>query len=279
MEKAARLVNGRPGVDDHASHADQAPNNRTPVPKQLDAFDADGQIISADLIRYSDVADRVLVRDKAERALAAAVSIDQVKAIHDLAVGMLAYAKTANDRDLEADAAEIRMKATRRLGEMMKAQKETVGLNEGGRPTKTGLPKNPVSELPTLGDVGIDKNLAHLARTAASMSEPEFGQAVEAKRATVGKKKLKVRSPASQENAFDICVDDVRRLLLKALRRLEQGRCRRLRTSLHDLIDEVFDSEIESKAAAKATTKPKAKPKSKSKRKKVAPASDAESAA
>jgi hypothetical protein len=35
---------------------------------------------------------------------------------------------------LEADAAEIRLRAERRLGLMIEAQKETVGLNEGGRP-------------------------------------------------------------------------------------------------------------------------------------------------
>ncbi len=45
---------------------------------------------------------------------------------------MRAYAKQARDRSLEVDAAEIRIKAERRLGELIRAQKETVGLNKGG---------------------------------------------------------------------------------------------------------------------------------------------------
>jgi hypothetical protein len=39
-------------------------------------------------------------------------------------------------------------------------QKETVGLNEGGRPSKTGLSETPVL---TLASQGIDKNLANRA--------------------------------------------------------------------------------------------------------------------
>jgi hypothetical protein len=37
--------------------------------------------------------------------------------------------------------------ATRRLGELMDAQRRTVGLSEGGPPTKTGVPKTPLLTL------------------------------------------------------------------------------------------------------------------------------------
>jgi len=52
---------------------------------------------------------------------------------------MAAYARQARNRDLEADAIEIRLRATRRLDQLRQAQKATVGLNEGGRPRKTGV--------------------------------------------------------------------------------------------------------------------------------------------
>lgn len=58
----------------------------------------------------------------------------------------------------ELHAVEIRMRATRRLGEMMEKQPK----NEGGRPSK-----NRVIEKPSLADAGIDKNLAHQARSLA----------------------------------------------------------------------------------------------------------------
>jgi hypothetical protein len=48
---------------------------------------------------------------------------------------------------LEADAAEIRLRAERRLGLMIEPQKKTVGLNEGGRP-KTGYIGGPGFEKP-----------------------------------------------------------------------------------------------------------------------------------
>jgi hypothetical protein len=107
------------------------------------------------------------------RALAEARSVDEVKDIRDRAVALRVYAKQARNKGLEADALEIRLRAERRVGEMMAHQKERDGLNEGGRP-KTGFSGNPVSDKPTLAEAGIDKNLAHRARTLAAMPEPDF---------------------------------------------------------------------------------------------------------
>jgi hypothetical protein len=69
--------------------------------------------LAAELIRYGESADRLPVLQRFDHALAVATSVDQVKHIHDVAVGMAAYARQANKRDLEAYAAEIRMMAER----------------------------------------------------------------------------------------------------------------------------------------------------------------------
>jgi hypothetical protein len=70
--------------------------------------------------------------------LAEARTVDEVKDIHDKAVAMAAYARQAKNRELEAEAIEIRMRATRRLDQLRQAQKETVGLSAGARGSREG---------------------------------------------------------------------------------------------------------------------------------------------
>ena len=65
--------------------------------------------------------------------------------------------------------------AERRLGELLKVQKETVGLDPGraglGRPSLGGVKIEPPKDIPTLSDVGIDKKLSHRAQKMAAVPE------------------------------------------------------------------------------------------------------------
>jgi hypothetical protein len=149
-----------------------------------------------------------LVRyDAACRAVAEAKTVDEAKDIRDKAIAMQAYARQAKNRDLEADALEIRMRATRRLDQLRQAQKATVGLNEGGRPPKTGLVENPVS--PTLASQGIDKSLAHNARKLGALSEEDFERKVAEGRSAVSSRaqaildgKVKPANYSSESNEW-----------------------------------------------------------------------------
>ena len=64
--------------------------------------------------------------DAACRAIAEARSVDEAKDIRDFALALQAYARQANNRELEDNARCIRLRATRRVGELMGAGREGV---------------------------------------------------------------------------------------------------------------------------------------------------------
>ena len=79
---------------------------------------------AATLVKYDSVC----------RALAEVKSIDEVLEIRNASIAMKAYAKQANNHELERDAIEIRMRATRRMDQMRQEQARTIGLAKGGQP-------------------------------------------------------------------------------------------------------------------------------------------------
>jgi N6-adenosine-specific RNA methylase IME4 len=132
------------------------------------------------LVRYDSVC----------RALAKAARVDEVKHIRDAAIAMQAYARQAKNREAEADAVAIRLRATRKLDQLVQAQRKTVGLatggEHGGRRPKDGLRHNPSNARATLAMQGIDKALAHQARVLGRMSESDFERKVTDARRSAG---------------------------------------------------------------------------------------------
>lgn len=126
-----------------------------------------------------DVALKGLVRYEAAcLALAKAKATDEVKLIRDKADAMRAAARIAKNKQLEVDAAEIRIRAERRLGELIEATKATVGLatggEHGGRRKKDGSREAPSNARLTLTAAGIDKKLSSRAQKLAAVPEAEF---------------------------------------------------------------------------------------------------------
>jgi N6-adenosine-specific RNA methylase IME4 len=72
---------------------------------------------------------KLIKYDAACQALAEAKRVDEAKDIRDMAIAVQAYARQAQNKDLEADAVEIRMRATRRLGQLMEQQSS---IEQGG---------------------------------------------------------------------------------------------------------------------------------------------------
>ena len=71
--------------------------------------------------------------------------------------------------------ADARMRAVERLGDPMKAQKETAGLANGEDATRARVGAKRELSRPTIASQGIDKNLSHQART---ISDDKIEQAI-----------------------------------------------------------------------------------------------------
>lgn len=124
--------------------------------------------------------------DAARKALAEAVRVDEVKDLRNEAMAINAYARQAKDRALIQDATELRLRAERRLGEMMAAQPKAKGGDIGGKARIDGFRENPANPPITFAEAGIDKNLANRARRAFEKPDHEFeGMIVEAREAVV----------------------------------------------------------------------------------------------
>ncbi len=121
------------------------------------------------------------------RAIAECKSFDEVKSWADKAAAMQAYQRMAGDKSLEIDAAEIRIRAERRLGEMILAAKADGGLNRGaagmaGNQHTGKVVRSGETTAPKLSDVGISKDQSSRAQKLAAVPEGEFEAELAAKR-------------------------------------------------------------------------------------------------
>lgn len=142
----------------------------------------------------------VLKYDAARQALAEAKAVDEVKDIRDKSEAMRVYARQAKDVDLEIMACDIRLRAERRLGEMLIAAKEAGHLHRGGRP-KTSTETEQVSERVTLEGIGIDRKLSSRAQKVGGIAEQAF-------EAMVGRMRERIAERGSRGALSEIASED-----------------------------------------------------------------------
>jgi hypothetical protein len=113
-----------------------------------------------------------LVRyEAARRALAEVHRVDEAKEIRDKAVAMQAYARQAKDTTLITHATEIRMRAERRAGELLRKMEK----NQGALPGKTGRKGRPVLDSTLkLSDLGMTKSQSSRWQKLAALESDEF---------------------------------------------------------------------------------------------------------
>jgi hypothetical protein len=109
----------------------------------------------------------LIALDRARQWLVSAGSIEEVNELRARAEAVRVYTRQAElGKEAENAAAEIRLRAERRVGELLKEMPRNVG----GRPTETGPHERPVS----LGQLGVSKNESSAFQRMAAMPEDEF---------------------------------------------------------------------------------------------------------
>src|SRR3954466_4481247 len=122
-------------------------------------------------IRLASGASRhAISRTRARMAPAEAGTIGEAKDIRDKAEAMRLYQKQHSD-SLEAQnaAAEIKLWAERRLGELMKAMPK----NTGSQNTEPRAWQDASAEIPTYAEQGIEQTEAFRWQKIADVPEPE----------------------------------------------------------------------------------------------------------
>lgn len=108
--------------------------------------------------------------DEARRALEAARSLPEVREIRDKAEAMRVYARQAQDSDLMWWAAEIKLRAERRAGDLLVEMAASGKRSKGGR-SKGGKKE---SQRAILSELGVTIHQSSRWQQAAALPEAEF---------------------------------------------------------------------------------------------------------
>lgn len=135
--------------------------------------------------------------DAACRALAEARTVDEIREIGNRAEAMRAYARQAQNRQLEIDACEIRVRAERRLGEVIIEAKKTstICAPGGGRQREAGAL--------TLKDIGLSPSVSVRAQNLAVIPADKFEDGVSGWRASARRSEARLSLPfPDQRNPY-----------------------------------------------------------------------------
>ena len=121
--------------------------------------------------------------DAARKAIASAYRVDEAKKIRDKAEAVRTYAKLAGDLEMQNMAAEIRIRAERRAGQLLSDMEKNPGTRGEGRPRKDGTKFTRSSRTtaypPKLEDIGITKDQSSKwQRLALLVDEGTFEKAL-----------------------------------------------------------------------------------------------------
>lgn len=151
-------------------------------------------------------------------AIAECSRVDEAKDIRDKAVALEAYYRQARNLDAEREAANVRLRAERRVGELLKdlARADSpnpsgLGGHSGKVDTSDDRTQQPASEYAAkLGELGMSRQAAHRFQAVANIPQSDFERALSGpeRPTTAGvlrhaEARAKVRDPLPQPQVTD----------------------------------------------------------------------------
>ena len=126
----------------------------------------------------------IALYDRMLHAIAECHRVDEVKDLRDKAMALEMYAKQARNDQAERNAADIRIRAERRVGQMLaELQRAAPGDRGQGRPSENHvssldviIPKSEYAQ--TLEQVGISRQTANRYESLARLPDPSFEAAM-----------------------------------------------------------------------------------------------------
>lgn len=126
-----------------------------------------------------DVHSLLPIFERARQALAEARTLDEVKHIRDQAQAIQAYLHQQRaGLEMQNNAADVKLRAERRLGEMLAATPK----HEGGRPA-ANYTHDGLGSPQTLKDLGIDDHQSHRWQQVAKLPEADFERLIAERKA------------------------------------------------------------------------------------------------
>jgi hypothetical protein len=137
--------------------------------------------MNTEIVAQNDGAGHLVRYESARKALREARNIDEVKDIRDKTQALAAYARQAKDTEMSRWVSEIKIRAERRCGELLK---ETAKNGERvNRKTANNVTKNnqvtSCNLTQKLDNYGIGKGESHRYQKIAAIPEPLFEEALQ----------------------------------------------------------------------------------------------------
>lgn len=120
---------------------------------------------------------QLAIYNEAKKAIAEYKTVDEVKDYRDKALAVEAYAKQANDMELEWDAARARVRAERKCGELLGQLEKSQGTRNDI--TSSGGVEQVSEFKETCDRAGISKDQSSNYQKLAAVPEEEFDKAVD----------------------------------------------------------------------------------------------------